>query len=323
VKIGTNIDSNTKEDSFCKQLIGAGRVMVVPDASKDKRFLNNPAVNGPCNIRFYAGAPLISASGTHLGSLCVFDSKAHRFTKNQVEILSILSKQVSNLLELKMSISIIATQNEKVYFSEVKLRAFFSSSTSCHVLIGKNLAILDFNKASSIFVQQVKGMKMRKGANLLNYIKQDNRADFVDSFNQALGDKVIKKDVLIHHTEGKSLWWNLSFLPIKDNEGEIISVSYSATNINESKVQMQAICAQNESLRNIAYIQSHEYRRPVASIIGVMNVIKEDGYLADKESLQMMEAAVTELDEKIKGVIKCSEKVLSDNYLYPTSKDSC
>jgi hypothetical protein len=37
----------------------------------------------------------------------------------------------------------------------------------------------------------------------------------------------------------------------------------------------------------------------------------------------MMEAAVNELDEKIKGVIKCSEKVLANNYLHSELKDSC
>jgi len=61
---------------------------------------------------------------------------------------------------------------------------------------------------------------------------------------------------------------------------------------------------QNEMLRKIAYVQSHEFRRPVASILGLMNVIKLEGDGCDhKESLRMMEAAVLELDEKIHDIV--------------------
>jgi len=323
IKAGTNVESNSREDSFCKYLVGAKEVLVVPDATKDERFRNNPAVRGACNVRFYAGAPLISASGDHLGSLCVFDHKVHEFSEDQKEMLAILSKQVVKLLELKMSLGIIETQNEKVASSETKLRAFFNSSTSCHVLISTDLEILDFNKATFQFIKEIKGMQIQNGTSILDYIREDNRPEFIRSFNEVLTGKPTKKDILINHAEGKVLWWNLSFLPVKDNNGNIISVSYTATNINESKMQMQAICAQNESLKNIAHIQSHEYRRPVASIIGIMDIIKGENYKPDKESLLMMEAAVGELDEKIKGVIKCSEKVLSDNYLYSELQDTC
>ena len=62
--------------------------MVVPDATKDDRFKDNPLVTGGPKIRFYAGAPLISPEGARLGSLCVIDTKPHPdFTFKQKEML--------------------------------------------------------------------------------------------------------------------------------------------------------------------------------------------------------------------------------------------
>ncbi len=71
----------------------------------------------------------------------------------------------------------------------------------------------------------------------------------------------------------------------------------------ELQISLNLIIAQHESLLNVANIQSHEYRKPVATILGLMGLIKAEGYLPDKECLMMMETAVEELDQKIKKVI--------------------
>ncbi|AMR32714.1 hypothetical protein A0256_15430 [Mucilaginibacter sp. PAMC 26640] len=50
-------------------------------------------------------------------------------------------------------------------------------------------------------------------------------------------------------------------------------------------------------ISHIAQIQSHEFRRPVASILGFMEYFRIYNYLANKENLKIMEVATGELDE--------------------------
>jgi tetratricopeptide (TPR) repeat protein len=63
----------------------------------------------------------------------------------------------------------------------------------------------------------------------------------------------------------------------------------------------------NEALLKIAHIQSHEVRKPLASILGLMNVFREQNYEVGKEELLMVETSTQELDEKIRDIISATE----------------
>jgi GAF domain-containing protein len=72
--------------------------MVVPDATKDARFAGNALVTGDPDIRFYAGAPLVSAEGVPLGALCVIDRKPREgMTDLQRQGLTVLADNVMAL----------------------------------------------------------------------------------------------------------------------------------------------------------------------------------------------------------------------------------
>lgn len=96
-------DSETSRDvAFCAHaILEPENVMVVPDATDDPRFRDNPLVAGDPGIRFYAGAPLIGAEGLPLGTLCVMDRQPRTLQPHQIEALNALSRQVSQLLALR------------------------------------------------------------------------------------------------------------------------------------------------------------------------------------------------------------------------------
>ncbi len=75
-KVGLAPSETPRAISFCTHAIRGPDVMVVQDASADARFAENPLVTGDPNIRFYAGAPLKTADGKRIGTLCVLDTAA-------------------------------------------------------------------------------------------------------------------------------------------------------------------------------------------------------------------------------------------------------
>jgi len=114
-KASKNVDKkeSPRETSFCGHAILTDDIMVVNDAGKDERFADNPDVIGGLKIGFYAGAPIISTEGYHLGTVCVIDNEPKTFfSDNQRKSLKALSTQVTRLLELRMKSKIVMDQAE-------------------------------------------------------------------------------------------------------------------------------------------------------------------------------------------------------------------
>jgi hypothetical protein len=308
-KIGVDVNEISRKDTFCRYL-RSDEVMVVPDALEDKRFVNNPVVKGELAIRFYAGAPLVTSTGVHIGSLCIADQKPQSLTENQKEMLAIIARQVMYVMELQVSLNLIKqkhlalkSQRAKTAESERKLRAFFNSATACHVLLDKKYTILDFNKCADFFIKKYRGKSLKTGNSILLYVNDDYVKKFIGYFELAVNGITTIREVELKGTANKPSWWDITFQPIFNRSNAVSGVSFTAANVDERKKHMAKIVSQKSSLLDIAYIQSHEYRRPVASIMGLMNVIKQENYKPNKECLVMMGVAVEELDLKLREVI--------------------
>jgi GAF domain-containing protein len=100
-KIGITLGETTRDISFCAHAIKQTDLFIVPDATRDKRFAENPLVTSEPKIRFYAGAPLITADGYALGTLCVIDKVPRDLLPDQRQALRILARHVVSQLELR------------------------------------------------------------------------------------------------------------------------------------------------------------------------------------------------------------------------------
>ncbi|UEX78568.1 bifunctional diguanylate cyclase/phosphodiesterase [Spiribacter halobius] len=75
--VGFGEQSGPRELSFCGHaILDPARATVVPDASRDPRFRDNPYVARD-GIRFYVGMPLVTEEGYALGTLCAVDATPH------------------------------------------------------------------------------------------------------------------------------------------------------------------------------------------------------------------------------------------------------
>jgi PAS domain S-box-containing protein len=103
-KVGLSVCETSRDVAFSAHTILQRDVFVVEDALADQRFASNPFVLGEPGIRFYAGAPLLTADGHALGALCVMDRVPRNVSAAESTALQALARQVIAQLELRRSV---------------------------------------------------------------------------------------------------------------------------------------------------------------------------------------------------------------------------
>ncbi len=123
IAAGTDLTASPRTISFCQHVISGNKLLIIPDATKDKLFDDNPLVQGPPALRFYAGAPLVLSNGYHIGALCLFDQRPNTLTKVQQKTLSLLSRQVTLLMELQLTKAELLSHIEEIEKKNDSLQA--------------------------------------------------------------------------------------------------------------------------------------------------------------------------------------------------------
>ena len=101
-RINVPVSETPRAISACAHTLLGDGPLVCEDAFQDARFHDNPLVAVDRN-RFYAGVPLRLASGERLGALCVLDHRPRRLEPEQLEMLELLGRHVSRLLDERIT----------------------------------------------------------------------------------------------------------------------------------------------------------------------------------------------------------------------------
>ncbi|CBS89221.1 putative diguanylate cyclase/phosphodiesterase (GGDEF and EAL domains) (plasmid) [Azospirillum lipoferum 4B] len=104
-RVGLPARETPREQSFCAHALQSESLLVIGDARQDHRFAANPLVTGDPHIRFYAGAPLRTADGLTLGTICVIDDQPRpALSPEEEETLRDLSAMVMAHIEARRAV---------------------------------------------------------------------------------------------------------------------------------------------------------------------------------------------------------------------------
>lgn len=98
--------------SFCAWTILSDEPTVIPDMTQDRRFSDHPAVIHQPQVRTYAGAPLRTASGNRIGTLCVMGTETRSYTPEELQALQDLAATAMTELDLRLQLRLVNRELE-------------------------------------------------------------------------------------------------------------------------------------------------------------------------------------------------------------------
>lgn len=219
-----------------------------------------------------------------------------------------LSKEgVPGILCIGHDISDYEELYQRSKLNEQKLTAILDSTTDSNILIDLNYKIISFNEVARKDVEVHFRKDLKIGDDIRDFLFDATKETFLSNFGKATKGEQITVEWEMDFGTGYTIWFEINYFPVYNQEQEIIGVTFNSTNIDQRKKGELKLLEKNAYLEKIAWNHSHEIRKPLANIMGLIDLLNEEkDLIRHTELLKYLTESSVELD-----------KVLRENINHP------
>src|SRR5690606_7020307 len=134
----------------------------------------------------------------------------------------------------------------EMHLSRNKLKSYFDSSIQSIFLLGKDLEVIEFNKKASDDIRRIWNKELKINDNILDYFSTALQDRFHEYFDRAVNGEKFVIEQKIEYPSGPKIWSEITFVPVYNNVGEIMGVSFSTLDITKNK-SVESRLSENEA----------------------------------------------------------------------------
>jgi PAS domain S-box-containing protein len=160
-----------------------------------------------------------------------------------------------------------------------------------------NLSIRDIRPAEDLIDLEEIVRKNITGFNQLGHWRHTRKS------GEVFPVAIVSHDIVFNNRPG-ILTMATDITPIVHNEEQLREAFQQEKTLREQlSIQYEELLKVNAILQEIAWINSHELRRPVASLLGLIGLLKDTSEEKErKDCLVMLEASSKELDDIVRDI---------------------
>lgn len=124
-----------------------------------------------------------------------------------------------------------------------------------------------------------------------------------DVLNKKKAHEAFSTELNCHKKTGEKFWVYGEYTPLFDDKKEFSGYIAVYNDITWLKHKERDMIRQNEKLKEVAWLSSHEVRRPLANIIGLINMMKLAPYMDEKlKIIENINRSAAELDKIVHSI---------------------
>ena len=215
-----------------------------------------------------------------------------KLTRDQSERKLLEDQRIALHRELEQQ---VREQTGRILANELRFRKLIEHSSDGIALLDRNFRIFYRSLSAS---PNGWSNEERKDAGMDEFVHPDDLEQVRASFEQIIENPIapVMINFRSRHRNGHYIWVECLFTNMLADP-HINAIVCNFRDISERVESENEILRQNAIMREVSWISSHEVRRPVASILGLMNVIKLSKSPAEKNKLiKMVGKCARELD---------------------------
>lgn len=291
-------------NSFCAHTIPTATQLIVPDATQDARFRENPLVCGAPHMRAYAGSPITDDKQHVLGTICVIDTAPRGFSREQIAALDALSRQAMLLLkQRKLLLEQQKAADENLLASKRSL-ANTAEMLALSQAAGR-LASWEWNLATNAFrwsggSEWVYGRPeddLSSLETIMSYIHPEDVPRIMKALEPALGGRGdYRLEFRVFWPDGSQHWLQAFGKPVLSPTGIVERIVGLNMDITERKSAEERLL-QSEKVATVGRLSSviaHELNNPLACVANLLFLAQGCGSL--EQSHELLGLARTELE---------------------------
>lgn len=182
--------------------------------------------------------------------------------------------------------------------SEMMMKTILDSSDEAHFFLSPEGIILGFNSVVEHLAPKLLGRPVGLGVNIVEYGHPEHLINFQSKLSKAISGEQLRTEIKLDFSGNISMWVIEKFLPAYDQDENLVGVALTY-DLSFNKIRNQ-----HEKLSEIAFLQSHVIRKPLANILGLLQFLKIGTPDQDYAKVyHYLETSAEELDDVIREII--------------------